>query len=79
MPLRMEEQMTPAKYIAKYGMEIYLHEAKKSAERNMAEVDAMPEEWRRLVHEYGLPRIRRLRHLSFRKAQIELLATTLDL
>ena len=79
MPLQMEEQMTPAEYIAKYGMKVYLHEAKKAAERRMAEVDAMPEEWRRLVHEYGLIRIRGLRHLSFRKAQIELLATTLDL
>jgi hypothetical protein len=34
-------------------------EHKANAERNMAIVDSLPSHWRALVHEYGLPKIRR--------------------
>lgn len=51
------------------------------AKRRMEFVDRLPPEWRTLVHEFGLQRIRKLRErrVSYRSAMAELYATTLDL
>lgn len=54
---------------------------KAGAEIRMEFVDRLPPEWRTLVHEFGLSRIRELRErgMSYRSAMAELYATTLDL
>lgn len=51
------------------------------AATRMAQIDALPQEWRRLVHEYGWVAVRKhwRSHRSFKKAQIDLLGTVLDL
>jgi hypothetical protein len=51
------------------------------AKMRMEFVDQLPAEWRALVHEFGLTRIRKLRAngVSYRSAMAELYATTLDL
>ena len=54
---------------------------KADAERNMRFVDAMPREWRLLVHEYGLTCVYPLYRdrVPYKQAHIRLVLPTLDL
>lgn len=56
-------------------------EYKAAAEHNMRFVDAMPREWRLLVHEYGLQRVYPLYHdrVPYKQAHMRLVLPTLDL
>jgi len=56
-------------------------ERKAAAERNMRLVDAMPREWRLLVHEYGLLRVFPLYRdrVPYEQAHMRLVLPTLDL
>lgn len=54
---------------------------KADAEHNMRLMDAMPREWRLLVHEYGLACVYPLYHdrVPYKQAHMRLVLPTLDL
>lgn len=58
-----------------------IEELKMAAERRMAQIDALPEEWRLLVHEFGWRRVRALRQAryTYKKAFRELWGSRIDL
>lgn len=58
-----------------------LEERKVDAERVMRLVDAMPREWRLLVHEYDFPRVYPFYRdrVPYKQAHMHLVLPTLDL
>lgn len=68
-------QTTPRDTPAALHGQFTEEEIKASAEKRMAEVDAMSPEWRALVHEYGLHKVRQWRRqgLTIAKARFEML------
>lgn len=72
-----KEQQREVRYLRSQNFEMF----KRGAETRMAWVDALPGEWRELVHEFGMIKVKRAwrEGMDIRKARMYCLGRTLQI